>query len=509
MNTVSNLLAAVLLVTLFCNTFSHPDVQRNENQDTPVGLHQIEEGTVDPNSQVNLKRSSRKVECPFAKLKSAKSSSSYRTPKCPFSSKQSSPEKSYKFINTCEESSDMSSFITLFGSIVEEIFIQVKTLMDIMPIALDNIKNQAILIPGLIEDVEITSNSCARTQKDLSGFFDFFGNIFKFSKPESDNYETEDVDVSGCLEKIKGHLMKFLGFLKPCMKSSGGVSVERISKIETLLEHLSPSKFKTLSPVCVSPPRIFKYPSLVHKHSGSSFGTCDESVSVTDQIYRLRELSTFMDQFPTIINEMMEAIRGVSQNHVQVKEVYPIPPSHSTLDYSHRASYKPCSTKPGSTEVHTYYKRPTVDIVEPPRIYQIPARTPISSCTGQSIINEIAMKTASDGRNFNIDASSISNMDLSNTKVTLDRSTVKSMLYEDNLNAGDVIIINITNDIMLVGAPFDDVSPIMFNIVYRKVSNKSPYNYKTTIWNLASQDFSCNQQIFNDILSDLTVLSTY
>lgn len=52
MNTVPNLLAAILLVTLFCHTFSHPDVQRNENQDTSVGLHQIEERTVDPNSQV-------------------------------------------------------------------------------------------------------------------------------------------------------------------------------------------------------------------------------------------------------------------------------------------------------------------------------------------------------------------------------------------------------------------------------------------------------------------------
>lgn len=455
-----------------------------------------------------MKRSSRKVECPFAKLKNARSPPSYRTPKCPFSSKHSSSDKSCKYINTCEENSDMTSFITLFGSIVEEIFIQVKSLMDIMPIALDNIKNQAILIPGLIEDVEITSNSCAKTQKDLSGFFDFFGSIFKFSKPESDNYETEDVDVSGCLETIKGHLMKFLGFLKPCMKSSGGVSVERISKIETLLEHLSPSKFKTLSPACVSPPRIFKYPSLVHKHSGSNFGTCDESVSVTDQIYRLRELSTFMDQFPTIINEMMEAIRGVSQNHG--KEVYPNPPSHSPLDCLPRVSYQPCNTKPGLPEVHPCYKRPTIDIVEPPKIYHIPERTPVPSCTGQGIINEIAIKTASHGSNFNIDGSSISSVDLSNTKVTLDRSTVRSMLFEDNnLNAGDVVIINITNDIMLVGAPIDEVSPIIFNIVYRKVSNKSPYNYKTKIWNLASQDFSCNQQIFTDILSDLTVLSTY
>ncbi|XP_057331861.1 uncharacterized protein LOC130671800 [Microplitis mediator] len=547
MNINKNLLTVVALLILFCQAFSYPDVRQNQNHEgveNAVTLHQIEEQTVDSNSQDNLKRPTRKVECPFSKSKSSRSSSS-RVSGCPFS-KHSSPQKTYAIVNTCEENGGTSNFVSQFSIIVEELFTRMKDLMDIMPLALDNIKNQAILRPGLTEVVEITSESCAKTQKDLSGFFDFFGNIFQSHKSESERYEYPDVDVSGCLETIKEHLLSFLGFLKPCMKHSEDETTQRLSKIEKYLELLVPSKFKSLSMPCMSSQKTIKYPSLFKKHTSSTINNCNDDVSLTNQIQTLRELSNFMNQFPGIINDVMTAVRMTTQMQGQTKEAYsnfkihpsfpmpdsscqqkiiPVQPQYSASNFDFSKIFEMISQSPlRNTQTANGMSTQVTSILpktEHTKNFQLTSGIS-PSCSGQSIIDQVSMGMSSNGRNHNLESylltpsfnthssntktentytASLSNLDLLNVKVRLERSTVKTIFNDRNPQAGDIIIINITNDVYLVGVPSDDFGPIVFNYLYRGVSHKSPYSYHTVIWNLSSQDFACNPQILNEMVS--------
>ncbi|KAK0093401.1 hypothetical protein PV326_013591 [Microctonus aethiopoides] len=89
-----------------------------------------------------------------------------------------------------------------------------------------------------------------------------------------------------------------------------------------------------------------------------------------------------------------------------------------------------------------------------------------------------------------------------NVQIPMERSTVLQLLGATQLVVGDIIILNLTENIMLVGRVDNYVNHIIFNVIHRGVSLKSSYG-QTHIWNLSYRDLSHNSRIYNGIMGYL------
>ncbi|XP_034938168.1 uncharacterized protein [Chelonus insularis] len=588
-------LSLILLLTAIsgqlCQTYPETSASKNEEvaEEFPTNvqtLSQIEEENTEQSSEGDLKRQSRKVPCPFHKLKSGLSKAAAIP--CGAAAGAAAAAVAGKSVggsisgtSVGEASVGSGSFGrssfggSIGGSDTTEVeggvhfgltdtfdilndrmlemsaslhgaLSSMQDLLGAMPTMLERIQAEIKSIdasPKLRYDVVQTCDNYAQTEKSVSGIINHIYNSFKLPFSKGGQVQTRgNFEIGSCLDNIKANMMNFLATIRSWFSCDKLFSSNKgISKLQSYIHSFpSSSQCSVLNGLGRSSGSYILVPHGsgegqfgVRGSGGLSFNSnsqINEAV-IGKQVQELNQIINRVKELPGMITSLIEEVEVGVNNQirlatasqrtspyvrtVQIAPVYHVPNYPQLIGSENIMSVRPSLS--GQANININQKSSNIPTSQSQYYITSPQQTLISApvaCSGQSIIDNVYSRVSTSPIKKNTEAyllnRSVGNinydrsaLDLLNIRVNLSRDTLYTLLKGHTPTAGDIIILNLTDDIMMVGSPSDDFSLVTFTFIYRGISSRTAHNNNVFVWNVSEDDFSCNPNIFNDIVAHL------